>query len=99
MVCVVFEKRVMKQGHFDASARRRTVSLTINGDLLAKAREAGINVSRTAEAALAEALTAHRLACLRVEIEQDLLALKEYVGYFEKPDTDLGAMLRGLDAA
>jgi hypothetical protein len=34
---------------FDQNARRRTVSLTVNDDLYAKARAAGINASRVAE--------------------------------------------------
>ena len=49
----------------DARARKRTVSLTINGDLYARVRAAGMNASRIAEAALAEALKAHAREALR----------------------------------
>ena len=49
----------------DARARKRTVSLTINGDLYARVRTAGMNASRIAEAALAEALKAHARETLR----------------------------------
>jgi len=49
----------------DARARKRTVSLTINGDLYARVRAAGMNASRIAEAALAEALKAHARETLR----------------------------------
>src|SRR5690606_11847938 len=42
---------------YDHSARKRTVSLTLNGDLYAKAKELGINASRVAEEALAAELT------------------------------------------
>ena len=87
----------MKQAYFDAEARRKTVSLTINADLLAKAKEAGINVSRTAEIALAEAVAAHRRATLRTEIQKDLRALEEYVERYTDPVKDLREMVRGLD--
>ena len=64
---------------YDAKARKRTVSLTLNGDLYAKAHAAGMNVSRIAEAALAEALKAHEREKLREEIRQDMLALAAYI--------------------
>ena len=41
---------------FDPDARKRPTNLSINGDLLAKAREVDINLSATLEQALAEAL-------------------------------------------
>ena len=41
---------------FDAGARKRTVSLTLNADLYAKAKDSGINLSKVAEEALAQAL-------------------------------------------
>lgn len=44
---------VMRVPLFDPAARRKTVSLTLNSDLVLKAREAGINLSRIAEAAIA----------------------------------------------
>jgi antitoxin CcdA len=43
----------MRTPLFDPTARRKTVSLTLNSDLVAKARGAGINLSRIAEAAIA----------------------------------------------
>ncbi len=89
----------MKQTDYDMGARRRSVSLTINGDLLAKAREAGINVSRTAEAALAAALADHRNARLRTEIAQDLRELEEYVEKYGSPAAELRTMLRDLNHA
>ena len=46
----------MRNSLYDAGARKRTVSLTLNADLYAKAKGAGINVSKVAEAALAQAL-------------------------------------------
>ena len=38
---------------YDLQARRKTVSVSLNADLVEKARAAGINISHTAEAALA----------------------------------------------
>ncbi len=68
----------MKPPHFDPSAARRTVSLTINGDLYARAKEAGINVSRVAEQALAgerDPATEARAVALRREVEQQYVAM------------------------
>jgi post-segregation antitoxin (ccd killing protein) len=41
---------------FDSRARKQTVSLTMNSDLYARTRALGINASRVADAALAQAL-------------------------------------------
>ena len=45
---------------FDAETPRRAANLSVNSDLLAKAREAGLNLSAVLEAALVEALRAKR---------------------------------------
>ncbi len=64
---------------YDAAARRRTVSLTLNADLCAKAKEAGINLSRVAEAALAQALLLRMTERMRTEIQRDLAAHDAFV--------------------
>jgi antitoxin CcdA len=64
---------------YDANARRRTVSMTLNADLCAKARHAGINLSRVAEDAIASALSRHVAERLRDEIKQDLEAHDAFV--------------------
>jgi antitoxin CcdA len=64
---------------FNPAARKRTVSLTLNGDLYAKAKARGINASQVAEAALADALAARVAAEARSEIERDLAAYNAYV--------------------
>ena len=46
----------MQNAPYDLAARKRTVSLTLNSDLYAKVRAAGMNASRIAEAALVQAL-------------------------------------------
>jgi antitoxin CcdA len=82
---------------FDPDARRKTVSLTINADLLEKVKAAGINASRTAEAALAEALKEQQREQLRAEIAQDFLAIEEYVEKHGNPAVELRKMFGGLD--
>ena len=44
----------MRTPLFDPAARKRTVSLTLNADLIEKARAVGLNLSRVAEAAITE---------------------------------------------
>jgi post-segregation antitoxin (ccd killing protein) len=55
------------------------VSVTLNADLYAKAKGAGINLSRVAEKALADALAQHLAEQARAEIRQDLRALDAFV--------------------
>ncbi len=45
---------------FDPTARKKATNVTINSDLLARAREVGINLSATLERALAEKLRQRR---------------------------------------
>lgn len=52
----------------DTKAPRRTVSLTINSDLMAQARAAKINVSAVSEAALIAALAERRREELRAAL-------------------------------
>jgi post-segregation antitoxin (ccd killing protein) len=69
----------MKEPLYDPGAGRRTVSLTLNTDLLAKTKAAGLNLSRIAEAAIAEALAERLAEQLRADIRQDLLALNAFI--------------------
>ena len=69
----------MRTSLYDARARKRTVSLTLNADLCAKAKEAGINLSRVAEDALAKALALHTAERMRAEIQRDLAAHDAFV--------------------
>jgi antitoxin CcdA len=45
---------------FDPTARKKATNVSINSDLLARAREAGINLSAALERALAEQLRRRR---------------------------------------
>jgi|HubBroStandDraft_1064217.scaffolds.fasta_scaffold05697_5 antitoxin CcdA len=83
---------------FDPGARRKNVSLTINADLLQKVRAAGINASRTAEAALEQALREHYREQLRWEFAQDLRAMEDYVDKHGNPNDDWREVCREADA-
>lgn len=89
----------MRQPHYDSSARKRTVSLTLNGDLYAKAKAEGINASQVAEAALAEALAARISEKVRAEISQDLDAYNAYVEKHGSPAEMLREHLADRDDA
>ena len=89
----------MQSTLFDARARKRTVSLTVNSDLYAKTRAAGINASAVAEEALAQALRAKQAEVLRDEIRRDRDALARYVADHGDPAAELGEMFGSPDAA
>jgi antitoxin CcdA len=89
----------MPSALFDPGARKRTVSLTINSDLYARSKAAGINASRVAETALTEALWEAQRAVLRREIAQDRDALARYVAEHGDPAAELKEMFEPPDAA
>ncbi|HEY0421656.1 MAG TPA: type II toxin-antitoxin system CcdA family antitoxin [Acetobacteraceae bacterium] len=88
----------MTSSLFDISARKQTVSLTVNSDLYRRARAVGINASQVAEAALATALREQEEAKLRGEIRQDAEALARYVEEHGDPRLEL-LKLSGSDSA
>jgi post-segregation antitoxin (ccd killing protein) len=69
----------MRNPPYDTGARKRTVSLTLNADLYAKAKGAGINLSKVAEEALAQALAQRLVEQARADVRQDLAALSAFV--------------------
>jgi post-segregation antitoxin (ccd killing protein) len=69
----------MRHPPYDTGARKRTVSVTLNADLYAKAKDAGINLSKVAEEALAKELAQRLAEQARAEIRQDLAALSAFV--------------------
>lgn len=73
----VYSTSVRSPRH-DVKAAKRTVSLTINSDLYAQAKELGINASQIAENALAAEVERRRSELLRAEIVQDLEAVSGY---------------------
>ncbi len=68
----------MRKPAFDTSAPKRTVSLTLNSDLYANAKSAGINISKVAEEALAVAYVDQRRAKLAADLQQDIAAAENY---------------------
>ena len=88
----------MQNTLYDGAARKRTVSLTLNSDLYAKVRAAGMNASRIAEAALAEALRTRDAEVLRVEIRQDMQALADYIAEHGDPAAELRELFDPPDA-
>jgi post-segregation antitoxin (ccd killing protein) len=89
----------MASALFDAAARKRTVSLTINADLYAKTKAAGINASRIAEEALAAALRARQAQVLRGEIRRDQEALARYMAEHGDPAAELREMFESSSDA
>ncbi len=64
---------------YDIEASKRAVNLSVNGNLLDKAREHGINLSATLEQALAEALNAARREQWLAENGKAMGAYNEHV--------------------
>jgi antitoxin CcdA len=73
---------------YDVNARRKTVSVTLNSDLVAKASALGINISRTAEAALIEAFESAEKERIRGEICEAARVVDEYVAAHGMPFDD-----------
>lgn len=71
----------------------------MNGDLYAKAKAHGINASRVAEAALAQALAAREADEIRADIEKDLAAYNAYVDKHGSPAEMLRDYLADRDDA
>jgi post-segregation antitoxin (ccd killing protein) len=68
----------MRRPHYDPKSPKQTVSLTLNSDLYAKAKSAGINASKVAEQALADEYAVRRGEMLRAEIRKDVAAVESY---------------------
>jgi antitoxin CcdA len=78
----------MRTPLYDANARRKTVSITLNADLVAKASALGINISRTAEAAVIRAFEEAERARIREEIRDATRMVDEYVAIHGMPFDD-----------
>jgi post-segregation antitoxin (ccd killing protein) len=64
---------------YNSDARKRTVSITLNADLYARAKDAGLNLSSVAEAALAAALAQRLAEQVRADVHRDLGAHNAFV--------------------
>ena len=78
----------MRSQLFNPDARRKTVSITLNGELVAKATAAGINISRTAEEALARAYAALEHERVIHELREAARMVDEYVALHDMPFAD-----------
>ncbi len=73
---------------YDLAARRKTISITVNGDLVAKASAAGINLSRTAEEAIAKAFTDLERKLIAEELRDAVARVDAYVALHGRPFDD-----------
>ena len=80
----------MRTPLYDVNARRKTVSVTLNSDLVAKASAHGINISRTAEAAIIKAFVEAEKAKIREEIREAARFTDEMVAKFGLPFPEFG---------
>jgi len=69
----------MRSPDYDAKASKQTVSITLNSDLYGKAKALGVNASKVAEEAIADAYAALKREKLKLEIAQDLAVTEAYV--------------------
>ncbi len=69
----------MRAPSYDTKAAKQTVSLTLNSDLYAQAKQLGINVSQIAEEALIQQVARRKAEQVQAEIEQDLEAANAYM--------------------
>ncbi len=80
----------MRTPLYDVNARRKTVSITLNADLVARASALGINISRTAEAAVIQAFEAAEKAKIREEIREATRITDELVARHGIPFPEFG---------
>ena len=72
----------MRMNVYDSRAAKRPVKLTMNGDLVARAKAAGLNLSALAEGAVAAALAKAARVRLEAEVAQACRAHDEYLAIY-----------------
>lgn len=77
--------RFMRVPLYDVTARGKTVSITLNADLAAEAVAVGINLSRTAEEAIARVFTAKERERIRAELREAGEFTADYVARHGHP--------------
>ena len=80
----------MRRPLYDMNARRKTVSVTMNADLVARAAALGINISRTAEAAVIQVFEAAERAKIREEVREAVRITDELVARHGLPFPEFG---------
>ena len=68
----------MRAPPHDVTAAKRTVSLTLDSDLHARAKRLGINASQVAEPALSVEVARRQAELVRADIARDLDAVSAY---------------------
>lgn len=68
----------MRDTLYNLRAPKQTVSVTVNSDLYAKAKQLGINVSQVTEQAMADTYAKRRAEALAAEVRADLEAASAY---------------------
>ncbi|MCZ8133074.1 MAG: type II toxin-antitoxin system CcdA family antitoxin [Steroidobacteraceae bacterium] len=68
----------MRTPDYDPNAPKQTVSLTLNSDLYGRAKRLGLNASRIAEQALAEAYARELAAQVAAEVQREMQAVADY---------------------
>jgi post-segregation antitoxin (ccd killing protein) len=82
----------MRMPLYDHTAKRKTVSVTLNADLVARSAAHGINISRVAEAALVAAFEEAEKAKIREEIREAARFTDELVRKYGHPFPESRAM-------
>jgi antitoxin CcdA len=72
----------MRMALYDISAAKRPVNLTLNGDLVARARAEGLNLSALAEEAVTVALAQRARQKLAAEIAQGCRVHEQYLAEY-----------------
>ena len=86
---------IMRVNSYDTTAAKRAVNLTLNSDLVAQARAAGLNLSALAEEAVAAALARVAREKFAAEIAQACRVHEQYLAAY---GTLGDAVRKSLDA-
>lgn len=82
----------MRTPLYDHNAKRKTVSVTLNADLVARSAGHGINISRVAEAALIAAFETAEKDKIRAELKEDAAWVADFVAKHGYPFPEAMAM-------
>jgi post-segregation antitoxin (ccd killing protein) len=88
----------MDNALFDASADRKTLTVSVNGDLLDRVHAAGIDLAHVIEAAMERALANTNPEMVRDGIAAEMRWLDEYVAKHGDPRAEWLAMSDEDDA-
>jgi post-segregation antitoxin (ccd killing protein) len=88
-----YRDRALRVPLYDNNAKRKTVSVTLNANLVARSAAHGINISRVAETALITAFEAAEKVKIRDEIREAARFTDEIVRRYGHPFPESRAML------